>query len=96
MTANTLEQYADTVAGEILPQSFLDKIFLKRYQKKRADLAESLLKKFGNVAETYHKIAVQGFQIQFNNKCMDAKGHRVKKLNYTELYKLSEDVKFKP
>lgn len=93
---NTLEGYVDTIVGDILPQTFWDKIFFKRYQRKRDELVKLIYPKFEIAAKSYHGIAIQNYLIVLEGKCMDVHGKRTKKINYTEVYNTSKQINFKP
>lgn len=96
MGNNTIEGYVETILGILLPKTFWDKIFKKRYDTKRKECEAKLYQSFENIAKSYHKIAVQNFILRIDNNCKDTANKHTKKLNWTELYKIAESVKFKP
>lgn len=95
MDVNTLQGYTETVIGAIdLRRGFFES--RKSYQNRVIEVEAKLYASFENVAKGYHKIALQNFILLAENKCKDRDGKRTKKLNFTEIFNISENVKFKP
>jgi len=93
---NTIEGYVETVLDVLLPKGFWDHIFKKRYAERRAECERKLQQSFENVAKSYHKIAVNNFVLMIDHQTRDHKNQHTRKLNWTELYKISERINFKP
>lgn len=92
---NTINQYIES----ILPELGLGKRFFesKNNHLKRVDDANVKLQAaFNNVAQSYHKLAVQNFTIVAEGQFIDTHGKKTKKINYATLLKISKLIKFKP